>query len=643
MSGRKSMVWTHFEKKDNIFAICKYCKQTLSYKTSTGNLNSHLKKAHASIFLAQKTDVRQLPSNNSDDLTLQANTVRAVTTTSCSSSSVATVSAGSISSDLESSRKRQKTMNLYVTKKITPEERKRIDRDLLELFISDYQPFSMVEDKGFKKFAKNIPGYTLPGRKAISAAMIPALYEKCLAEVKETVTQDIRSVCITTDCWTSSQTESYIAVTAHYIDKDFEPRQVLLECKNMKERHSSANLSQELKRVTDDYGLTTKVIFAISDNARNIEKAIEDLNWKRYGCYAHTLNLIVSYALNPVDVFIENIKKIVAHFKRSTSALDMLLSYQIRNMADSGDPKRLIQQVPTRWNSTYFMLRRFCLLKEAVKHCMAMIDKDWPVISTDEWEIANQLCEVLKPFEEVTSSISGDQYLTGSLVIVMTNCLKAICEDFLEKAEYNHFQSVVKQIVVSLKIGLNDRFPKIEFSKTFALCTLLDPRFKNYGFQNDNAYSEIKKHTHNLIIGLIDRDKKSSLSTKETNNLEDKDVSAWGMFDELIKKKKPQGNATATAIRELQMYLDDEMLPRQNSEGQWNNPSQWWREHKVIYPHLSEIYQTKCNIVATSVPCERLFSKTGLLVSQRRCNLKPRKVEQLAFLNSNLNPKRFDE
>lgn len=96
------------------------------------------------------------------------------------------------------------------------EERKRIDRDLLELFINDYQPFSIVEDKGFKHFAKNIPGYSLPGRKTISSVMIPALYEKTIGDVKEIVERDVRSVCITTDCWTSSQTESYIAVTAHY-------------------------------------------------------------------------------------------------------------------------------------------------------------------------------------------------------------------------------------------------------------------------------------------------------------------------------------------------------------------------------------------------------------------------------------------
>lgn len=78
------------------------------------------------------------------------------------------------------------------------------------------------------------------------------------------------------------------------------------------------------------------------------------------------------------------------------------------------------------------MLRRFILLKEAVKHCMALIDKDWPEINALDWETMSELCTVLQPFEEITSSISGDQYLSCSLVIVVTNCLKDVCDDFLK-------------------------------------------------------------------------------------------------------------------------------------------------------------------------------------------------------------------
>jgi hypothetical protein len=71
------------------------------------------------------------------------------------------------------------------------------------------------------------PSYQLPGRKAISKNMIPALYEHCLNAVQEKM-DSVKSACITTDCWISRNVDSYLAVTAHYITEDFSLNSVLI-------------------------------------------------------------------------------------------------------------------------------------------------------------------------------------------------------------------------------------------------------------------------------------------------------------------------------------------------------------------------------------------------------------------------------
>lgn len=38
---------------------------------------------------------------------------------------------------------------------------------------------------------------------------------------------------------------------------------------------------------------------------------------------------------------------------------------------------------------------------------------------------------------------------------------------------------------------------------------------------------------------------------------------------------------------------------------------------------------------ATSVPSERIFSKAGIVVSDRRSRIKPKNVDMLIFLNQN--------
>ena len=43
-------------------------------------------------------------------------------------------------------------------------------------------------------------------------------------------------------------------------------------------------------------------ITAVSDNAANEKKALKLLNWTRFGCYGHRLNLIVKHSLEVNEV-----------------------------------------------------------------------------------------------------------------------------------------------------------------------------------------------------------------------------------------------------------------------------------------------------------------------------------------------------
>ncbi|CAK1584925.1 unnamed protein product [Parnassius mnemosyne] len=221
MSRKASEIWSHFDKKDNsvYLAVCKYCQLTLSYKSTTGNLSSHLKRSHTSIYLAQRTTTSGTVNEPTHQTTTIEQNLVLPSTSAIGNASEPTISSTAAKSAASTdqvnlrlielpqvSRKRQKTMQNYIIKKMTPDEKKRVDRDLLELFITDYQPFRLVEDEGFKNFIKHIPGYTLS---------FVALYQQTLSSVREIVSRDAKSVCLTTDLWTSSQTESYIGVTAH--------------------------------------------------------------------------------------------------------------------------------------------------------------------------------------------------------------------------------------------------------------------------------------------------------------------------------------------------------------------------------------------------------------------------------------------
>lgn len=118
----------------------------------------------------------------------------------------------------------------------------------MKIFYKDFQPFSIVEDKGFSEFVKKLnSSYKLLNRCSISKTHIPSLYQKCLQETKELLANEIISACFTTDCWTSRSNDGYIAITIHFIDTTFKLRSVMLGCLNFNNHHTSHNLSSKIE------------------------------------------------------------------------------------------------------------------------------------------------------------------------------------------------------------------------------------------------------------------------------------------------------------------------------------------------------------------------------------------------------------
>lgn len=105
------------------------------------------------------------------------------------------------------------------------------------------------------------------------------------------------------------------------------------------------------------------VTAVVTDNAVNMVKAIELTFGKKkhIPCLAHTLNLVAegTMACTEWQKIVTKIKAIVTWFKQSCVASDEL------RKATSTETK-LIQSVPTRWNSTYYMVQRFLELRSVI-------------------------------------------------------------------------------------------------------------------------------------------------------------------------------------------------------------------------------------------------------------------------------------
>ncbi len=97
---------------------------------------------------------------------------------------------------------------------------------------------------------------------------------------------------------------------------------------------------------------------------------------RHISCYGHTLHLVVMNAMKETSLeeIKEKVSKIVKFMKKSLLASQKLKEIQLT--LGSTRPKKLIQQVPMRWNSVYEMLERLFILKDAVSLMLTQVEVD---------------------------------------------------------------------------------------------------------------------------------------------------------------------------------------------------------------------------------------------------------------------------
>lgn len=313
----------------------------------------------------------------------------------------------------------------YLSKPLGASRRKIIDQQVLKMIVKEYYPFSIVEDREFVKLLNLLnPGYTLPSRKTLSKSLLPIMYNEIHDKVKQEIKDHAKYVSITTDSWTSIKNENYIAVTCHFINNECELKSYLLSCFKNSESHTSENLKNDLLAVIKKWGLENNIAACTTDNAHNIVNAVSLCGWRHVGCFAHSLNLAVQNALKSISETRDKVRGIVGHFKRSPQAAEKLRAMQ--EQLGLTPPLMLIQDVVTRWNSTYEMFQRIQNLK--VPLSSVLVECNYNVYLTNEdWHIISKSCEVLKYFKEITIEISSEKSVSISKSVVFSRALLKQC------------------------------------------------------------------------------------------------------------------------------------------------------------------------------------------------------------------------
>ena len=147
------------------------------------------------------------------------------------------------------------------------------------------------------------------------------------------------------------------------------------------------------------------------------------------------------------------------------------------------------------------MLERLVTVKEAVSAIVASV-KTVPSLSAAEWEIADEYVKMLKPFRAASATMSAAKYPTISMVIPELNSLKHSLSN--ETCQFDCLPTLKEDLLANI----DRRWPGYETKPVYAASTILDPRYKDCGFNEASAAA----YGRDLVLRemILDMDKKTA-------------------------------------------------------------------------------------------------------------------------------------
>lgn len=172
-----------------------------------------------------------------------------------------------------------------------------------------------------------------------------------------------------TDSWTSKATESCNTVTTHFLTDDWEVESCVLQTRVMDVSHTSQNLSEMLLSCIAEWNLKRgdQMPSLTTGNAANIINAGQLAGfYPHIRCVAQTLNLATQRGLQVqlMERLLGRIRRVVTFFHKRTTVMAILRN---KLMILKLPQHKLIQDVTTRWNSTYDMVSRFTEQNTAIE------------------------------------------------------------------------------------------------------------------------------------------------------------------------------------------------------------------------------------------------------------------------------------
>jgi len=516
--------------------------------------------------------------------------------------------------------------------------------------VEENQKFNIGASQSFRNMIGSLSSkVTIPDRREL-LYNLDGKRESTIKVIKTMLNGN--SFSITVDHWTSIANENYGAITLHFI-QNFELQTIILSFMKHQGGCSGEELAHQLYTSLQSWGLDVKkhLVAIVSDSCSNMNKfgmiVCNDHDVQHHYCADHILHLtaLKSFA---TDTCIEPLKslKVLVNFINSSPQSNVKLVDCQKKLALKKKPLKLLNEVRTRWWSTYSMIQRANRLKQALlmmkrnevmlrqqnRRQLAVSKLEQLCLDEDDFNTLGFLEELLAPFADAQRCLEGEKYVNISLIVLVIKKLQSALVGAYAAAEH---EPQLQRVIEDMLSDFNERWgEEISYSSDVERVSgnrqkgipkyaywgaVLDPRTKRQTLalleqdEKRQIWSDIQDELVAVAIRQEEEEQHNNGNICNNNN-----------NDQL--QRRPKGAATF-----LTMGYSEES----NEDGNYYDPLEWWQNNHAKFPNVWKLAKCILSIPATSAPSERVFSAAANIIDKKRARITADNAEILMFLRGN--------
>lgn len=389
-----------------------------------------------------------------------------------------------------------------------------------------------------------------------------------------------------------------------------------------------------------------------------------------------------------MEHIIAKCRKLVGKFKHSEGLCRKLKAKQERLGLEF--KLKLVQDVSTRWNSTFDMLETI-LINKAPLVSIALEPENAPhdieMLCDQEFSIIKDLCTILEPLKELTEFLSASSYTTCAIVYPAIYSLVhdflpdiqlydgdmiELKEEFVEilKRRFHHildlrcngfflaatyldiqyrdmkFIKATDDSIEATILASEKRFEAIESAKRFItrIATEFPAKISNQQKNSMPSTSSDSIETPPGSVASTSSDARSNdnanLQNSEYMSRRLKKKFKCGFLSKLITVSQQPTVSTKVnnLVNEFENYeklANNRNFNDENARDSQQRPLYFFNTYKNQLPELSRLARIILSVPTTSVPSESLFSSAGIIQNELRNRLNPATLDMLNFIKYN--------